>query len=510
MKKIKIFNITRDKFIKYLSFTFVCYAIPFAAIYFSNYPYLDDTTRCVMGYTGFGNDYSRWGSEILSRILQGSSHLVDTGLTNYLITALILAISSIILVFVISKLSYLTLFVSLLIGLNPWSLGLFSFRFDSPFMALSILMSIVPFLFWRRAPFVMVSFFSLFLMYNTYQASSGIFLVIFLIKFYRELTQSSNLNKVATDLIIGGISYLLPTIAYFIQLIIVPVATAHSSNSTVSSNIFVQPMINLYLYLTAVKDNTATLWGILFAVLLIVWIINEITGFGRNIALNILYLFLFLCLTSICSFGIYLFLQQITPALRYIYGFPFFLSCLAIMLAGSQGEKFKALYFVNKVIPAVLSFFILQFCFVYAGVLTNQREALQLQSEKLSDSISNTGLSGSRIFFSDNLFFDSAQLKNAQRNYPVLKTGYTQLILSNSQSSQELIRLQVMQNMYLNRHFAGTISDAREQIGEVDQTQLQNIKDGKAIKVLENDQWTIYSSEKEVYVIAKMSDNSAA
>ncbi|WP_460016910.1 glucosyltransferase domain-containing protein [Lactovum odontotermitis] len=502
-RRVEIFNITREEFFKYFSFTFICYAVPLIAIGLSNYPYLDDTSRRAMGYTAFGNDYSRWGSEFLAWILQGSRHLVDTGLTNFIVTALILALSSVILVSIISKLGYLSLFVSLMIGLNPWSLGLFSFKFDSPFMAVSVLMSIIPFLFWEKRQFAVVSFFALFLMYNTYQASSGIFLVIFLIKIYRSLTQRIDGKKLRTNVLMGGLSFLLPTIAYFVQLKVLPVAAGHSSNSMLSQNIFLQPFTNVRLFLSAFKYNSAKVWIAVFAVLLVVFVIKEIINSDNNLAFSSLYLAVFFVLGTFLSFGIYLFLQQLTPALRYIYGLPFFLACLAIMLFDKQEEKWRALTIINRFVPALLSFFILQFSFTYAGVLENQRESLQSQTMGLANSLEKVDLKGVKLYFSDFLFSDSATLKNSQKNYPILNGGYTQLFLSNTQTSQELIRLQIMQNLYQNVQPAETISQAQEQTGEFTQAQEQNITDGKAVKVLENDCWIVYTCEKEVYIVAK-------
>lgn len=502
-KRIRLLNMTQKEFFKYFSFTFICYAVPLIAIGLSNYPYLDDTSRRAMGYTGFGNDYSRWGSEFLAWILQGSRHLVDTGLTNFIVTALILALSSLLLVSVISKVNYLSLFVSLMIGLNPWSLGLFSFKFDSPFMAMSILMSIVPFLFWEKRQFVVISFFALFLMYNTYQASSGIFLVIFLIKIYRSLTQRIDGKKLKTNLLMGGLSFILPTIAYFIQLKLLPVAEGHSSNSMLSQNLLLQPFTNVRLFLSAFKYNSAKIWIAIFAVLLVFFIIKEIINSDNNLAFSSLSLAVFFVLGTFLSFGIYLFLQQLTPALRYIYGFPFFLACLAIMLFDGQKAKIPVLGKVGKLVPVLLSFFIIQFSFVYAGTLQSQREALQQQSAKLENSLEKVDLKGVKLYFSDFLFSDSATLKNSQKNYPILNGGYTQLFLSNTQTSQELIRLQIMQNLYLDTPPAETIGAAQEQTGEFTQAQEQNITDGKAVKVLENDRWIVYTYRKEVYVIAK-------
>ncbi|WP_447440472.1 glucosyltransferase domain-containing protein, partial [Staphylococcus aureus] len=45
------------------------------------------------------------------------------------------------------KLSLLALTAAMLVGFNPWFLQNLSFRFDSPYMSLSLLFSVLPFLF---------------------------------------------------------------------------------------------------------------------------------------------------------------------------------------------------------------------------------------------------------------------------------------------------------------------------------------------------------------------------
>lgn len=127
---------------------FAIYLTAILSIGMVNYPYLDDCLRQITGITGFAESYCRWGSEISSQIIQGSRHLTDMGLTTHIITAITLGFSSIIAVYVLNdkKFSWVSAACSTIIGLNPWFLGCISFRFDSPYMALSVLLSIVPFL----------------------------------------------------------------------------------------------------------------------------------------------------------------------------------------------------------------------------------------------------------------------------------------------------------------------------------------------------------------------------
>lgn len=81
------------------------------------------------------------------------------GLATHIITAITLSFSSIMTVYVLNnkKFSWISAACSTLIGINPWFLGCISFKFDSPYMALSILTSIVPFLWWDKNKKVFLS-----------------------------------------------------------------------------------------------------------------------------------------------------------------------------------------------------------------------------------------------------------------------------------------------------------------------------------------------------------------
>lgn len=114
---------------------FFIYLVINLAIGIVNFPYLDDVGRQLWGYSKFAEGYSRWGSEILAWVIQGSRHLTDLGLVSSILTAIILTISSSIVVYVLNdkKLQIIPMIVSTIVGINPWFLQNISFRFDAPF-----------------------------------------------------------------------------------------------------------------------------------------------------------------------------------------------------------------------------------------------------------------------------------------------------------------------------------------------------------------------------------------
>ena len=151
---------------------FIIYSVVNINIGLAEYPYIDDIGRQLQGYSKFSEHYSRYLSEYSARLIQGGEHLTELGLTSNILSACFLTLASLILLFVLypnKKISFITACVSTIIGINPWFLEPLSFRFDNPFMTLSILVSIIPFIFWdNKKIFGVMSVVGIFLMCNSY------------------------------------------------------------------------------------------------------------------------------------------------------------------------------------------------------------------------------------------------------------------------------------------------------------------------------------------------------
>jgi uncharacterized protein involved in cysteine biosynthesis len=163
-----------------------------------NYPYIDDIARRVEGVGNFAAHYSRYLSEYASYVVQGSHHLTDTGLTTFVLSAIILTISSSLVLYVLfkgKKVSWISALGSIFIGINPWFIECLSFRFDAPYICLSVLCSVLPFILYesKAINYFMLSVVGVFLMCNSYQGSSGIFIIMLLTLLYRDYIENSSI-----------------------------------------------------------------------------------------------------------------------------------------------------------------------------------------------------------------------------------------------------------------------------------------------------------------------------
>lgn len=127
----------------------VIFLIGISAILRANFYYIDDMGRTAQGYRGW-DDFSRFISNGLSTIIHTDTYITDISPFTQLIAVLTLATSGIILLYVIYErrtFSILELIAVIPLGLNPYFLECISYKFDAPFMALSILAAIFPLLF---------------------------------------------------------------------------------------------------------------------------------------------------------------------------------------------------------------------------------------------------------------------------------------------------------------------------------------------------------------------------
>lgn len=155
------------------------YTIGISAILRANFNYRDDLRRVAWGKKGWDN-YGRHISNSLSTLLHADSYLMDVSPLTQMIAVLLTAAAGVILWHAISdkkKFSMWDMAALVPLGLSPYYLGCISFKYDSPYMALSILASVAPILFLKYGyvRYLLAVIIGNLIMCTTYQASSGIF-----------------------------------------------------------------------------------------------------------------------------------------------------------------------------------------------------------------------------------------------------------------------------------------------------------------------------------------------
>ncbi|MDR2963107.1 MAG: glucosyltransferase domain-containing protein [Bacteroidales bacterium] len=400
-------------------FLTIVYALACISIFRANYSYMDDVQRAIEGHDMAGT-FSRYISKHLSWFIHTADYpLTDISPVTQLIACVILAFTGYIVVQVIAQKStkYLLL-ATLPIGLSPYFLECISYKFDAPYMALSILASVFPFVYMHCKPwfFALISVLSLLIMIMTYQAASGIFIMLTLFFFFRTiLTKSDSVANAFKFLGIAIASYVI-ALLLFRFCFMKEVVSYVSTDITVNQNIASLFWHNICRYFSLMYKEWNILWKIVTAVIVVVWFVKTIVFSKRNkvVAFGITTLFLALLAASI--FGLYLFFENPLVNPRAMYGVGIFLAIIAVDMCASLKK-----YISFPVM--LLSWCFIVFAFAYGNCLADQKRYDEFHLQMLAHDISKLVPEKSETHYEIAIIGNIARspvVKNVAYNNPVI------------------------------------------------------------------------------------------
>ena len=376
-----IFSVTTinyRQFVKPVLVMFGIYTLGISAIIRADFLFQDDIIRSVSGFRGWGH-WSRHISNFLAVFIHADIQINDISPLTQLIAAFLIAASSVALVYVINneKITKTALAASIPIGLSPYFLECFSYKFDAPYMALSVFASIVPFVFVKnRLAFSVASVLGMLIMCMTYQASSGIYIIIVILLCFQQWSMKQKTNSEIFAFM--GIA----VISYCIAMIIFRVFFMTPLDAYVSTSVHpfrqMLPGIahNASNYLRHVRNDFGMIWkALLLFSGISFWIKCIITTKRHKVFATFVGLAI-IALMAILSFGVYLILAVPLFAPRGMLGFGVFIAILGIYAAGSVKKAFA--------LPALAlcwSFFV--FSFSYGNALARQKRHIEFRTEML-------------------------------------------------------------------------------------------------------------------------------
>ena len=218
----------------------VIYVAAISSILRANFFYIDDIGRAFEGYDHWSN-FSRFLSEGLSHLIHASDYLSDASPLTQLIAVVLLVVASLLIIHEVrdgERVSVWDLIAVVPIGLSPYYLECLSYKYDAPYMALSVLLSVLPLAARRRSTLLYGSLVPICMigMCTTYQASSGIFpmsvLLICLIDWSRGRKSAIESLKFVG---FSAILYLVGVLVFFL-FIMVPTGEGEYVSNSVMSN----------------------------------------------------------------------------------------------------------------------------------------------------------------------------------------------------------------------------------------------------------------------------------
>ncbi len=319
------------------------YAIALLSLLRANYYYVDDLGRALLGIHGW-LDWSRYVTEWLSFLVQPTAMLTDVSPLPQLLAVALMALAGLLVIFSFTgrkEISWPLLLAALPMGLSPWFLECFSYKFDAPYMALSVLASVVPFLWWKKdeKKFYLASFLCLLVMTMTYQAAAGIFVIETLFLAFHSWMGGEKGKEIFLWMLRAAIIYVVALLIFkmfflrppsedYISIDVVPLAAMPAT--------FWQ---NAMTYLMMAWQDLNWVAQVFWSTTFLFWLLHVRKATKRNRLLTLLVALLCVSVTAVLSYGPYLVFEKPFLFPRGLLGMGVWFSFLAISLLSMAGGR---------------------------------------------------------------------------------------------------------------------------------------------------------------------------
>ena len=370
--------IEKKEFLKCFCIFLIIFLLGILAIIRANFNYVDDLGRTIDGDRGW-DDFSRYISNDLSVLIHTGTNLADISPLPQIIAVIFLSISGTLLLRILSddkRFSIIKVFALVPIGLSPYFLQCLSYKFDSPYMALSILVCIIPFLFVPKdfvqidgkesfkktlhfyLPYFYFSLMGVLMMCLTYQAASGIYPILV------GLIALKNWNKKKSF----GVFLMVSISAYAMGIIIFKLFYMKIYDGYVSNRIAISSFFsNWKKYYALVKDDYKTWWNLLQICVVCLFPIVISKHSQRNKIIAFFAGVLAIMFVIIMAFGLYPLLSIPSYQPRAMYGLGVAFACVSFLVV-DQTECF-----VCKIPSIIICWVFFVFSFIYGDALAEQK-----------------------------------------------------------------------------------------------------------------------------------------
>ncbi|MDR1216685.1 MAG: glucosyltransferase domain-containing protein [Treponema sp.] len=396
------------------------YLFGYMGIIKADFSYIDDLARAIEGYHGW-NGWSRHLADILSTFIHADPNLTDISPLPQILAALITSAGTVLLVYILcgGSLYFAALLAGVALGLSPYFLENISYKFDAPYMALSVFFSVLPFIFvGSRKTFVFYSILSLLIMCMTYQASSGIYIVVTLLLCYQDWNhRRKTIREILLFVAAAAFSFCF-SMVFFRVVFMVPSSGSGFSTEMLSFSQLVPGIaLNWKRYITAINNDFGLIWKVLIVLICILFAVqasrsskqNKLAAFIASAVLVIGAFFL--------SYGVYCVLKSPSYAPRALTGFGVFIAAIGVCIAAERSKS------------AVISVVMLNWCFMvfafsYGNALVDQKRYVNFRVETLLHDLSGLFPDGDAatmpVQIENGIGFGPVT-ENVSEHYPIIK-----------------------------------------------------------------------------------------
>lgn len=358
--------------------------VAYLALMRANFYYLDDQGRMVDGHMGWMG-FSRYTTTALAGVMQMSSYMTDLSPLTTLIAIVVMAAAGLIIIYAIKvkifekEIKWWDVLAVAIMGVTPYFAECMSYKFDAPFMALSVLASVMPFVFYKDSKWGFYGFVVIgtMIMCTTYQASSGIFPMMVVAVAAAEWAKGENWKKLGRFTLGAGAAYLV-TVVIFKEFLMIP-QTLYVSNEVLGVGELIPGITrNLGEYYSLLISDSRWLWLVLGCVIIGEFIMvftvkakrNKVAAGAMALAVAVL--------MGVMAFGLYAVLVAPLTAMRGMYGIGVAVALLAVIVSG-MAEKW-----ILKLPAVVLAYNFVIFTTTYGNMLALQDTETKFRAEVLA------------------------------------------------------------------------------------------------------------------------------
>lgn len=366
---------------KSLLILFVLLTVGFLSIILADANYVDDEKRIPTGLAGWGMVASRYLADILAYGVHTSTFLADVSPLTQFIAIFEMALASLVLLHICTgRLSYSCweYLAVVPLSLSPFFLQCMSYKYDAPYMAFSVLVSLVPFLLVdanKKRWFCCAAFLGAIAMCCTYQASSGIALMMTVY-----LAVAWKLQGRSAKTIVGFCTQSIVSFAaalLFYRVFMVRGEGVGTSLAVQFPDVLFNVANNYSIYISQTIRMMKGWWlvavGVIFVGYLVVMMKRRTPSQKPLAAFGIIVIGA-VCMGAL-SYGIYPIFENPTYTPRCMYGFGLFVSLLTITVASGRH------LFLCKIAVGVLAWALISFSYMYGNALQVQNEWMHFRAD---------------------------------------------------------------------------------------------------------------------------------
>ncbi len=426
--------------------TAVCFgggcALLFAA-YFNlltaHFYYADDVFRNYGGSRSW-IDFSRYVSEFLSILVHNNIRLNDIAPLSQFVAIAIAGAALVVLSFSLAGRADAKNVLALsAIFMAPCYAECMAYRFDSPYMAISLLFAALPFLFYRdKAAFCYLSVICLVLTCASYQAALSLYILAAIYLFAKDWLESGDAKKSLERPLAAALCFAAALLLFKLCFMN---KMGDGSDSYFSSQVSLAalPGNTLAYVKTAFSFHGGTFSKALFALSILLLVAAFVRRARGNKIVAFVFIAAVLFAACVLSYGPYLVFARPVMAARAFMGFNAFVALVLLACLNLSAERTGArkLAFAVAVL-SVYSFAV--FAFTYGNFLKNQKEYENFRVQMIIADIAQNVQKGEEVSVSFEGKMDLCQKNRiALRNYPVIQRMYYPMPSSAALWNEELL-----------------------------------------------------------------------